>query len=588
MAQKCDETLDAVSRIVGNFLTKVDGDRYEAVGKEFLGKKTDKFIGSESPIEFFLPGFPCKSPNTVDKSFGAIPDLGEVTALGRLHSMAQEISEVYGPGCRITILSDGTTFNDIVGVTDEVRSKYSLRLRQLSWSPFIFWKDLRDFFPNSKTDDAVRKSLIESAKLPFRNLTDLMQLAAEDKGLRDDHDKLCSYLYNDVRLSREAAQSEDDYLSCISKKACEMIIRRMALSALIDRNVPDAIRLSIHQYSNEGPKFTFGFIEGISKSVQPWHAVPVIPLSGKIALKEHCHIDKCNHALVRFDGEPWTYIEVDEPRASQLGFSLIKPPLFGLKISDPTGGNVSKAISSKMLTRLSEQFGILCLKDVNFEEQSEMVEFCKPFGNIYHWKFGPVHVVKPDENPSGYVHSLEKTPVHWDLSMLPLDHEKVKLDPLFAASKFMLYCKVPPQKGEGQTTVVDGRAVLDIIGRKRMQEWESINVTYYTRMTYFGGYPRTYPLIYTHPDLGKKVFRYQEGSHSKLQEFTVSVDGYSEVDSEALISEINELIYDDKCMIAHEWNAGDLMLVDNWLALHGRLPMTEHSKTRELWRVQVY
>ncbi|WEE77613.1 TauD/TfdA family dioxygenase [Comamonas testosteroni] len=121
-----------------------------------------------------------------------------------------------------------------------------------------------------------------------------------------------------------------------------------------------------------------------------------------------------------------------------------------------------------------------------------------------------------------------------------------------------------------------------------MREWESIDVTYDTRMTYFGGCPRTYPLVFKHPNRDEKVFRYQEGSESELQKFTVTVEGYSKADSDALISEINELIYDERCMVAHEWSAGDLIFVDNWLTLHGRLPMTDRSKSRELWRVQVY
>jgi pyoverdine/dityrosine biosynthesis protein Dit1/alpha-ketoglutarate-dependent taurine dioxygenase len=544
-------------------------------------------MDSGSPIRFVLPGFPCKSPNLIDKSFGVMPDLGEAISLKRLHSLAEEINDIYEHGCHISVLSDGTTFNDIVEVPDGTREEYNRKLRELLPSPIISWFGLRDFIAGD-TEDDTRKNLMKSACLPYRSLDELIRAARSDQHLRAAHDNLCSYLYNDVRLNRSASQSEDDYLHCVSHKAYEMMHRGMALNALIDRSFPDAIRLSVHQYSNEGPKYTFAFMEGAEKVVQPWHSVPVISMSGHITLKGHAHVDKETHALVRFNGEPWCYIEVDNPQVCSLGFNLLKLPTFGLEVSGLDTLDIRAILSPELLAHLSEQFGFLCLRDIDFKEKSELVDFCEPFGTIYQWKFGPVHVVKPEDKPDGFVHSLEKTPIHWDLSMLPLEHEQVKKDPWFTATKFMLYCKTPPQPGEGQTTVVDGRIVLDMVGGKLVKEWESTNITYDTRMTYFGGCPRTYPLVHIHPIKGDKVFRYQEGSESELQKFTVTVDEYAQSDSDELIAQINKLIYDDRCMIAHDWRAGDLIIVDNWLTLHGRLPMSEGSRSRELWRVQVF
>lgn len=588
MDDKQQAVLDAISGVVGKYLVKAAGDKYDSQGCAFLQEKAFKFIESNSSIRFVLPGFPCKSPNQVDKSFGVIPDFGEVVSLKRLHSLAEEINDIYEPGCHIVILSDGTTFNDIVEVPDEIRAEYNRKLRETISSPFISWFGLRSFFNDCETEEDVRKRLIKSANLPYRNLDDLVRSARQDQNIRAAHDNLCSYLYNDVRLNRAANQSEDEYLQCVSQKAYEMMYRGMALNSLIDRSFPDAIRLSVHQYSNEGPKFTFAFMEGAKRVVQPWHSVPVISMSGHIELKGHARVEKDRHALVRFNGAPWCYIEVDNPQACTLDYNLIKLPAFGLEISGFGERKLQELLSTELLVNLSEQFGFLCLREIEFKEQSELVGFCEPFGSIYQWKFGPVHVVKPADKPDGFVHSLEKTPVHWDLSMLPLEHAQVKNDPWFTTTKFMLYCKTPPQKGEGQTTVVDGRIVLDLVGRKQARVWESIYVTYDTRMTYFGGCPRTYPLVHVHPTNGNKVFRYQEGSESELQKFTVTVDGYSPSDSDELIAQINELIYDSRCMIAHEWSAGDLIIVDNWLTLHGRLPMSENSKSRELWRVQVY
>lgn len=87
--------LDAISEAVGKYLIKACGDKYDSQGYLSLQGSVLNFMAAGSPIRFVLPGFPCKSPNLIDKSFGVMPDLGEAISLKRLHSLAEEISEIY-------------------------------------------------------------------------------------------------------------------------------------------------------------------------------------------------------------------------------------------------------------------------------------------------------------------------------------------------------------------------------------------------------------------------------------------------------------------------------------------------------------
>jgi hypothetical protein len=71
----------------------------------------DQFVKDGARVETCLPAFPFKSANKVYKVLGALPDKAEELALERLNSMCTRIKEVYKPGARVTIISDGITYN---------------------------------------------------------------------------------------------------------------------------------------------------------------------------------------------------------------------------------------------------------------------------------------------------------------------------------------------------------------------------------------------------------------------------------------------------------------------------------------------
>ena len=320
-----------------------------------------------------------------------------------------------------------------------------------------------------------------------------------------------------------------------------------------------------------------------SRNAEP--APRLLRLDGTMASLAKRDVDPSRHALVTYEGHNWLYLETDTPAAQALAYELQLAPDFGLYIR---GGDAAEygSLSPGFIDHLLKSFGFICLRNFPFRNKDDFVAYCRRFGEIYHWPFGPLHVVKPEDEPDGFVHSLEKAPLHWDLGLHPLDDENVRKNEWFCANKFMLYCKTPPRNGEGQTIVVSGRQVLRLAGSQQVERWRRVQITYSTRKTYFGGDPRTYPLVHTHPETGEPIFRYQEGSESELQSLRLHSHDIAADEFEAFVEEINRLAYDPRCIIAHDWNANDLLIVDNYLTLHGRLPMTEESRSRELWRVQ--
>ena len=85
-------------------------DRLAAGVPKFLSVIA-RFVAAGTRVEACLPAFPFKSANKVDKVLGILPDKAEDLALERLNSMCARIKEVYRPGARVTIISDGITYN---------------------------------------------------------------------------------------------------------------------------------------------------------------------------------------------------------------------------------------------------------------------------------------------------------------------------------------------------------------------------------------------------------------------------------------------------------------------------------------------
>lgn len=108
--------LDTASRILGVI------DRYR------LQKSNDAPVGAgEGGLKFLaviyshikagkavpmcLPAFPFKSPNRSAKVLGKNPDRAEELALSHLNGLCQAITDIYPPGAKLTIISDGLVYN---------------------------------------------------------------------------------------------------------------------------------------------------------------------------------------------------------------------------------------------------------------------------------------------------------------------------------------------------------------------------------------------------------------------------------------------------------------------------------------------
>jgi hypothetical protein len=107
-----DTSIKILDIIYEHALNKFDDskERLAAGTSKFLSV-IDRFVLADERVETCLPAFPFKSANKVYKVLGSLPDKAEELALQRLNDMCARIKDVYKPGARVTIISDGITYN---------------------------------------------------------------------------------------------------------------------------------------------------------------------------------------------------------------------------------------------------------------------------------------------------------------------------------------------------------------------------------------------------------------------------------------------------------------------------------------------
>lgn len=110
---RSEELARDVTKIFGDMLRNIaTDDRWESGGGRVLfEQQAHYFISRNRTIEFCLPAFPCKSSN-LQKVVGAGPDRSEETALWRLNDFVKRIEDIYEPGAKVLIVSDGHVFSD--------------------------------------------------------------------------------------------------------------------------------------------------------------------------------------------------------------------------------------------------------------------------------------------------------------------------------------------------------------------------------------------------------------------------------------------------------------------------------------------
>lgn len=187
------------------------------------------FIENEQRIEFVLPAFPTKSPNT-NKVIGAVPDMAERLSLIFLNSLCQRIQLYYPPGAHIVICSDGHVFGDLIRVSDEAINHYQREIENLlhevgaTHLSVFNLGDVKGLAEHTDDYDLLRQLLVEGYAESEEAIK--QQLMQDEQGLLL-YRAITRFLYEDSQLpgysGSNAALQKD-----AKQRACGVIQRSWA------------------------------------------------------------------------------------------------------------------------------------------------------------------------------------------------------------------------------------------------------------------------------------------------------------------------------------------------------------------------
>lgn len=274
-------------------------------------EKIRAYIHRGEAIQLVLPAFPAKSPNP-EKTTGVLPDLGEVLALRFLNALCEDIARVYSPGARIVICSDGRVFSDLVKVTDENVDAYAAGIRAILAEHGLVnlsTYNLEDVFGHLSYD-AMRAALVDQFASPVESIRERVRSREEDRQLFNG---IHRFIFEDRAVLEEGSRNS---IRERSKAIAYAVIQRSnAWSALVERQFPRALRLSIHPQAAGCPKIGVKLLPGNDIWGTPWHGV-VLADGASVRLVKRKEAEAAGATLTLAEGRYGFYSFVPEGGAT--------------------------------------------------------------------------------------------------------------------------------------------------------------------------------------------------------------------------------------------------------------------------------
>nr|WP_246260044.1 L-tyrosine/L-tryptophan isonitrile synthase family protein [Streptomyces typhae] len=568
-------------------------------------------------IDFLLPAFPTKSPNPA-KVLGPLPDLAEERALKFLDSLCARVTEVYPPGARIRICSDGRVFNDLIGVSDDDVTGYARALNRMIdriGADHLDQFTLDDVYRGA--DPARMRAALTTDRGPHED-----ELRAEVRrggDLVPMYRGITRFLLEDLSTpqytgSRAALQSRSRAL------AYSVIARSRAWDELLGELFPDALRLSIHPQPCSTRKIGVLLADTPDVWLTPWHSVAVDTGGGHFTLMKRAEAEAAGARLVTAHGRPSHFVlPPPEAAATATGTAATPTPEptppshpnphphrsrrpampvdhdllgahrlrsdalspFGLALHAKDADRPLTDLPVAPLRALVHEHRLLLLRGfAGFADAGGLAAYAERWGEPALWPFGTVLDLVQQRDPADHIFGHSHMPMHWD----GMYREHIPEFQIFQ-------CVHAPGSDEGGETIFsDTVAVLADADPDSRALWSRATGTYHREMEYYDSTTRS-PVVTAHPVHGTPVIRYHEPTAAAGDAFVNHPDlEFSGPTDEAELAELHRslraALYDPAHLYAHRWRTGDVLVTDNYTLLHGRNAFTSGAP-RHLRRVQI-
>ncbi|WDE05953.1 L-tyrosine/L-tryptophan isonitrile synthase family protein [Thalassomonas viridans] len=271
--------------------------------------KVRLMVAQQQAIRMVLPAYPGKSPNR-DKTLSKLPDLAEKHSIDNLYRLCREIEQIYPPGAKIVICSDGYVFSDLVRIPDpdvELYTREIIRYYQRHYPGYFEFFDIKDAFPELSCLDAMREELMVCYG------ESLIRLSARCKSEKESlsmYRGITRFLSEDFAGLAEFSRHSKNQIQKQAKSISIRVIQRSnAWGELLAELFPNALRLSIHPQYRVSAKIGISMADADDGWRTPWHSVAVMK-NRQIHLLKRSQIDENHHRLIFNGGKPCHYREL--------------------------------------------------------------------------------------------------------------------------------------------------------------------------------------------------------------------------------------------------------------------------------------
>ena len=256
-------------------------------------------------------------------------------------------------------------------------------------------------------------------------------------------------------------------------------------------------------------------------------------------------------------------------------WSIEEQEPFGLIVQARQAGADLRSIDVPLLEQWVDDHRVVSLRRCAALAGDELPAFCRRLGEILEWDFGAVNELRVKPDAGNYLYTNSEVPFHWDGAFVGRVPHYI-----------FFHCDVAPRSGSGgETLFSDSSLLLAQAPADRLELWAKTTITYTTeKIVHYGGRFSS-PMICPHPFTGEKVVRFAEPV-TDLNPVQLEIEGIPKVDQADFLDDIHERLGDDEVCSQHEWQAGDVVIADNFVLLHGRNAFRRDAE-RSIRRVNI-
>ncbi|KAL6887172.1 Clavaminate synthase-like protein [Trichoderma longibrachiatum] len=562
-------------------------------------------------VPLCLPAFPFKSPNSEAKVLGKLPDRAEELALAHLHGLCLAIQDIYPPGAKLTIISDGLVYNDLLGVPDRDVFHYGETLRAMATArgyKHLSFSRLRDLVAIQLPEQLDEMTYVANASNFRRALLNTFSRPDWDWQTVSQSEDVCltyrgyiKFLEMDLQTVYPVGddRSKTKYKRGVEYIAQQMMARGDAFANAVRQTYKDSIRLSIHP-STGSTKLSISLLPTDSIYTTPWHCAVAYMLDGTTSSGMRRDFEKDgSYELVYENGRPSYFRERSDlfSWGADKGGVMCEPLYPSGWMFKPARGAFSMTmqdVDARKIRSLSELNSPVILRGfVKKPNKDQFAKKAEEFGDLTSWKFGLILEVKDrGTNTQGLnnVLSMEPMPFHYDGLFKTIkqvdEHGKESL--VSTPPRFQIFVGATSSPRDTGFTLFSSSTMF----LKYLPNWlklEALTEMNWTVSTI--SFDQTVlkglPLIVSHPVTGKPCLRYHEPwpqHKTRFEPTDVAIDGLEAAESAVICEAIDSVLYDRRVVYYHVWNKGDIVVSDNILMMHTRSAFVSGSD-RELWRI---